>query len=114
MTALDSAGQNIGTSETRAFTVDAKAPTVVTVAAASQIKTKGKVTVTFSEQVKNVTTKTFRIYVYGKSKPLKAKVTLDATKTKATLKPAKRTQDRHPVLRQAASPPPSPTWLATR
>jgi len=89
VTALDSAGQNIGTSETRAFTVDAKAPTVVTVAPASQIKTKGKVTVTFSEQVKNVTTKTFRIYVYGKSKPLKAKVTLDATKTKATLKPAK-------------------------
>ena len=89
VTALDPSGQTIGTSEERTFSVDAKAPTVLTVSPASQIKRKGKVKVTFSEQVKNVTTKTFRIYVYGKTKPLKAKVTMDATKTKATLMPAK-------------------------
>lgn len=89
VTALDSADHTLGVSEERKFTVDAKAPTVLTVAPASQIKAKGKVTATFSEQVKNVTTKTFRIYIYGKTKPLKATVTLDATKTKATLKPAK-------------------------
>jgi len=90
VTALDSANHVLGASESRSFKVDAAAPKITQYTPTSQIKRKGKVTVTFSEKVTGVTKKTFKILPYGKTKALKAKVTLSADGTKATLKPKKK------------------------
>jgi hypothetical protein len=89
VTALDSAGQALGTSSTGSFRVDATAPTVASMKPSVSAKPKSVFVVTFSEKVRGVTKKTIKLYQKGKKKPLRAKVTVKGG-IKATLKPKSR------------------------
>jgi len=90
--ARDSNGNVIGQSGWGTFSVDASGPTVVKYAPASSAKRKANMKVVFSEPVvrKTVNGKSFQIRKSGARKKLRARVTVNATGTKAVLNPRRK------------------------
>jgi hypothetical protein len=72
---LDAAGNTIATSGTRTFTKDSVPPTVLTKAPTASAPITGAFTVTFSEQVTNVSTTTFTMVIAGTSTAVAGTVT---------------------------------------
>ncbi len=121
VTALDAGGAALGSSEWRSFTVDGAAPRVVSYTPTSQAKRKANVVVRFSEPVHNVSTKTLRIFLGSKKKPLAATVKLNAAGTTATLNPTallkKKTKYtvkvRPGIVDQGGNSLPAKSWTFT-
>ena len=90
VSSLDTSGNVIATTDWRGYTVDATAPTIVKRKPAGRgVKPTSKFVLTLSERVVGVSAKTVQL-VFGKKKVIKAKVTLNKSGTKVTLKPKKR------------------------
>ena len=90
VSSLDTSGNTIATTDWRGFTVDATAPTILKrKPAGSGVKPTSTFTITLSEKVEGVSAKTVQL-VLGKKKVVKAKVKLNKSGTKITLKPKKR------------------------
>ncbi len=87
VTALDPRGHAVGSSETRTFTVDASPPKVIKKTPTINPKATANFVVTFSEPVKNVNGKSFKLFMKGKRSKLAAKITMNAARTKAKLNP---------------------------
>jgi len=89
VSSLDTSGNTIATTDWRGFTVDATAPTILKrKPAGSGIKPTSTFTITFSEKVQGVSGKTIKLML-GK-KVVKAKVKLNKSGTKVTIKPKGR------------------------
>lgn len=86
--ALDTDGNIVAGSAWRSFRVDATPPTIKKVKPASPVKRKADLLLLFSEKVKGVGKKTVRLYLVGKKKPLRARVSMDKKGRKATLDPS--------------------------
>ena len=89
VSSLDAAGKVSATSEWRAFTVDGSRPTVTAKSPTGTVGGGTSFVVRFSERVTRVSSSTFRVFQKGLPDPLPAKVSLDATGTKATLDPTR-------------------------
>jgi len=90
VSSLDTSNNVIATTDWRGYTVDATAPTILKrKPEGSGIKPTSTFTITFSEKVQGVSSKTVQL-VFGKKKVIKAKVKLNKSGTKVTLKPKKR------------------------
>ncbi|MDP3891616.1 DUF4962 domain-containing protein, partial [Nocardioides sp.] len=88
VTAQDAGGKALGHSPWRSFSVDATAPTVVYAKPGRYAKPKSRFLVTFNEPVVGLSGK--RLVLRLGSRKVKARVVVNATRTAATLKPARK------------------------
>jgi large repetitive protein len=88
VSALDSTGKVIRASAWRSFRVDSTRPTVTSATPSTSVSRTTNFVAKFSEPVTGVSSRTYRIYKSGSTSPLTATVTLNSTRTKATLNPA--------------------------
>ena len=92
VTALDAAGNALGTSATRTVKIDSTSPIVKKVKPAP-IKPTSTISIKFSERVKGISKKSVvlvKVLPTGKFKKLKAKISLDKKKTTAKVNPKGR------------------------
>ncbi len=83
---IDADGKVSGSSPWRAFRVDATPPVIKKVKPPrNKLKPKSLIVVVFSEAVKGVSKKSLYVTLEGKKKKMKAKVTMNKAKTKATV-----------------------------
>lgn len=87
---LDADSKVTATSEWRSFLVDSTAPTVTRTAPTGKVAATTTFIAKFSESVTGVSTSTFRLFKKGVPDPVRARVTLNATGTQATLTPRRR------------------------
>ncbi|WP_329957575.1 Ig-like domain-containing protein [Nocardioides anomalus] len=85
VSALDSSDHVMGTSDWRAFSVDATVPTITKRKPDGGLKVKAAITLTFSEKVQGVSAKTIQLKGKGKGGKVKFKVKLDKSGTKAKI-----------------------------
>jgi hypothetical protein len=86
---LDASGNTIATSASRTFSKDSTKPTVTEKTPTTNASITGPFTATFSEQVKNLSTTTFRMVIAGTSTAVPGTVTPSSStlSTTATFKP---------------------------
>ncbi len=86
---LDASGNTISTSASRTFSKDTTAPTVTVKSPTTNAPITGTFTATFSEQVKNVSTTTFKMVIAGTTTAIPGTVTPSSSTltTTATFKP---------------------------
>jgi hypothetical protein len=86
---LDASGNTISTSASRSFAKDSTKPTVTAMSPTTDASITGTFTATFSEQVKNVSTTTFRMVIAGTTTAIPGTVTPSSSTltTTASFKP---------------------------
>lgn len=91
VTALDNAGQSVGTSPVGRFRVDAASPTVTRYSPTTSAKRKANVKIVFSEPVvrTTVTRKSFQLRKQGSRRTTRARVTSSSDGLRAVLNPSK-------------------------
>ncbi len=88
VSSLDAGNQVIATSPWSSFRVDSIRPTVTSATPRTSALKTANFIAKFSEPVNGVSSGTYRIYKSGSTNPLTATVTIDSTRSKATLNPA--------------------------
>jgi hypothetical protein len=88
VTAYDTSNGALAASPWRGFLVDTAAPKVIKRSPGRRAKPTSNFVATFSEPVSGVSSATMRLYVDGRTTPLRARVTINAKKRIATLNPA--------------------------
>jgi hypothetical protein len=88
VTSLDASGKALASSPWWSFAVDGTRPRVTAKSPTGTVKRTTNFAVRFSEPVRYVSTKTMRIYLAGRSTPLRATVSVNRYGTAATLNPS--------------------------
>lgn len=87
VSALDAAGNTLGSAPWRSFAVDAAGPVATLTAPGKRVRARTTMKVRFDEPVRGVSASTVVLTATGRRAPLRAKVSLDRTRRTVTVRP---------------------------